>query len=79
MFNDFVPVSQEEKEKALADLFRSEVTSAPFLSTEVFLGECIKEDIVDYMVRKIKKHYNVSSVNEALKLWNRYRCEVLKD
>lgn len=74
---DFKPVSQEEKDKALNDLFKNEVTSAPFLSTEIFLGESIKEDIVEYMISRIKSHYNVASTNEALSLWGRYRDEVL--
>lgn len=78
MFNDFKPVSQEEKDKALADLFKNEVTP-PASMMEIFLGDEIRENIVDYMVRKIKKHYGISSTNEALKMWNRYRMEVLKE
>lgn len=63
----------------LDDLFKSEVTSAPFLSLEVFSDEPVRDDIVNYMVDRIKKHYNVQSYNEAIQLWGRYRSEVLKD
>lgn len=74
---DINPVSEEERKKALEELFANEIKEAPFLSKEVFPEEDIRDNIVDYMVSQIKNYYGVSDYKDALKLWNKYRDEVL--
>lgn len=76
---DITPVSEEEKKKALEELFANEIKESPFLSKDVFPEEDIRDNIVDYMVSQIKNHYGVSSYREAMTLWNKYRDEVLEN
>lgn len=74
----FNSIRTDQKDEVLAELRKKMEVPPPFKVETLPSNDHFKDSIVNYMVNKIKQHYNVTSNREALSLWNRYRSEVLE-
>lgn len=75
----FNSINTENKDAVLREMQNRMLMTPPFPVMEVPLNDYLKEDIVEYMLGKVKEHYGVETNHEALDLWNRYKLEVLEN
>ena len=74
----FNSIRTDRKDEVLAELRKEMLTPPPFEVSLFPSNDYIKDYIVEYMLDRIKKYYNVETNHEALSLWDRYKSEVLE-